>query len=588
MLPHAGMMYKYARCCFMLMQRSLRLLVFIFSLCNITIAASDPSPISPNGPGNLIEIEPAADYPDAIAKKSLNLACFDTVRELRGWFQSRNLPFEQGLVREEQGRKCHIFYEPTVPGFRANPDDNAVEELYTNVDLLKFISQNAKSYGYSTEIIKTIMENVSRPLVFHLGTSLEHSPEVYDSAIRFHFPETGHRICLHDVRLKEGREWVQDYLKSGSANGQRTILVTRNNYQGDPDNAGNNQPLLESFKAPQFIRSKLSWEGGDLQFVRHPRQPEKLLLFYGDSAFNYWGTNLTKKEYSYVLKLEFGADQAIDLSLLVPHVDYFLSFLPQERIAFVSMPLVGDFDVVSDALKLLMAYFPGGAPSEILEIEKILHAQKLSSEQVRKKLLRAVDAARKTLADWKLPIDPLFLAELNRFLATHCSIESDGCVEDGRLSLKAQKVLLEKNPDLLRGWVDAARIIRTSQDFILNCLEIIEGQVRDLDPEIRERRESKVRELQKLGFRVVRIPQVGGRPDFQSDWAGISYVNNLVVDNAFFLSVFGLDSLERRLVSLLEKELPEPYRVIPTLAQNMIIYNGGIHCMFGIVRRVSE
>jgi hypothetical protein len=180
----------------MLMRRSFQLFAFIFIFCRLTGAASNFPRIGPQGSGILIEIEPAADYPDAIAKNSLSLACFDTVRELRSFFESRNLPFEQGLVRKEQGRKCHIFYEPTVVGFRASPDDEPVEELYANVDLLKFISKNAKSYGYTTDIIKTVMANVSRPLVFHLGISLEHSLEVYDSAIRFHFPQSVHRIHL--------------------------------------------------------------------------------------------------------------------------------------------------------------------------------------------------------------------------------------------------------------------------------------------------------------------------------------------------------------------------------------------------------
>jgi hypothetical protein len=573
----------------MLMWRSFQLFAFIFIFCRFTDAASHSPRIGPQGSGILIEIEPTADYPDAIAENSLGLACFDTVRELRSFFENRNLPFEQELVRKVQGRKCHIFYEPTVAGFRASPDDEPVEELYTNVDLLKFISKNEKSYGYITDIIKTFMANVSRPLAFHLGISLEHSPEVYDSAIRFHFPESGHRIYLHDARLKEGREWVQDYLKGGSANGKRIILVTRNSYEGDPDKAGLNRSLIESFKTPQFVRSKLSWEGGDLQFVRNPRQPVKMLLFYGGSAFNYWGTNLTEKEYAYVLKLEFGADQAIDFSLVAPHVDYFLSFLPQERIALVGMPLVGDYDVACDALNLLKAEFSVDVPSEILEIEKILYDRKFSSKKVRERLLQAVNAAKEVHADWGLPpMNSLFLAELNKFLATRCKGESYGCFEDGRLSIKAQKLLLEENPDLLRDLVDVARIIRASQDFVLSCLMIIEGQMRELDPERKALRESKVRELQKLGFRVVRMPQIGGESDLQSDWAGISYVNNLVVDNAFFLSIFGLDSLERRLVCLLEKELPDRYQIIPTFAQHMILYNGGIHCLFGIVRRVSE
>ncbi len=579
---------EYVRNDFMVMRRSLQLFVFIFVFCRLAIADGDPPRIRPYGSGILIEIEPDPDYPDAIAKESLNLACFDTVQELRKLFEDHNLPFEKGLLREEQGRKCHIFYEPTVVGFRASPDDEPIEEVWADVDLLKFISQHAKSYGYVTGIIKTIAETVPRPLVFHIGMPLAHSPEVYASAIRFYFPESHHQFRLFNTAVKEAREWIQDYLKSGSASGQRTILITRNHYEGDYRNGEHNRLLLDSFQAPQFVPSKLSWEGGDLQFVRHPRQPKKLLLFYGDSAFNYWGKHLTDEEYSYVLRLEFGADQAIDLSTPTSHVDYFVSFLPQDRIALAGKPLIGDFNVARDALNLLKAYFPGAVPSEILTIEEILRAQKLSSKQVRDRLLRAVDAARKAHAGWKFPLDPAFEAELEEFFAAHCSNESDGCVEDGRLSLKAQKLLLANNPGLLRDWVDMARIIRSSQDFVLSCLAIIESQLRELIPENKAIRESKVRKLQELGFRVIRVPQIGGRPDFQTAWPGVSYVNSLLVDNLLFLPIFGLDSFESQLVHTLENELPERYQVIPTMAQHMIVYNGGIHCMLAIVRRLSD
>lgn len=143
---------------------------------------------------------------------------------------------------------------------------------------------------------------------------------------------------------------------------------------------------FEKAKTAYYTFSKLSWEGGDLQFVRPPRQPQKLLLFHGSSAFNYWGKHLTDEEYSYVLRLEFGTDQAIDLSTPTSHVDYFVSFLPQDRIALVGKPLIGDFNVARDALNLLKAYFPGAVPSEILTIEEILRARKLSSKQVRDRL----------------------------------------------------------------------------------------------------------------------------------------------------------------------------------------------------------
>ena len=73
------------------------------------------------------------------------------------------------------------------------------------------------------------------------------------------------------------------------------------------------------------------------------------MLVYRDAARGYGGEHLDDDEYEYVLKREFGADSAIDLSEIVPHVDYFVSFLPAARTALVAQPLIGSREVAHAA-----------------------------------------------------------------------------------------------------------------------------------------------------------------------------------------------------------------------------------------------
>src|SRR5262249_587713 len=148
--------------------------------------------------------------------------------------------------------------------------------------------------------------------------------------------------------------WPQDYLKSGSSKGERKILLPYRLYEGKRDYGELYEPLLDGLNEQRFVRSKLSWEGGDLQFVLDPKNPRKTILFYGQSGRAYWGQGLTAEEYAYVLKLEFGADSAVDLSDFVSHADYLVSFIPRENIALVSEPLRDNYSVAGTAVERLL------------------------------------------------------------------------------------------------------------------------------------------------------------------------------------------------------------------------------------------
>src|SRR5262249_54701179 len=154
-----------------------------------------------------------------------------------------------------------------------------------------------------------------------------HDEKFYEAAKEFHFKNSVHHIVLRNSHT-DADNWPQDYLKSGSSKGERKILLPHRLYEGNRDYGELYEPLLDGLNEQRFVRSKLSWEGGDLQFVLDPKNPRKTILFYGKSGRAYWGQALTTEEYAYVLKLEFGADYAVDLSDFVSHADYLVSFIP--------------------------------------------------------------------------------------------------------------------------------------------------------------------------------------------------------------------------------------------------------------------
>ncbi len=78
------------------------------------------------------------DFPEAADKGALQSLCGENEEELAAYFEYRNMPFDPELVVARGDQKCHIWYEPTIPGFRADPEDSPIQGLMFDVHTLSF------------------------------------------------------------------------------------------------------------------------------------------------------------------------------------------------------------------------------------------------------------------------------------------------------------------------------------------------------------------------------------------------------------------------------------------------------------------
>jgi hypothetical protein len=299
-----------------------------------------------------------------------------------------------------------------------------------------------------------------------------------------------------------------------------------------------------------------------------------LVLYYGASARPYWAETLTPREYEYVLALEFGADRAVDLAGLAPHVDYFVSFLPDARVALAGVPVSGDRAVARAAVEALLARFDGRGPRVLSELRDELASPSAVLGAARKILERA----RREQAGWQLAVDPT-LPERMRALSSRACPAGGDC-----LSPEAQLRLIEEDPATFADWVHATQAARDEPAVIAAHLDLVESQLDPVPEAVARRAREGIGALEAIGFRVVEVPAF--RVDLRGarSWPGVSYVNALVVDRLLFVPRFGLGEVEDRLFRDLGAKLPTGYSVVPVDAQQILVRGGGLHCLAGVVR----
>jgi len=549
-------------------------------LLSIVMLASAGQGRTHPGGARVEGVSAVSDFPEAVEPGALTRVCAETGDELEALFAERGAPFEARLVRSTRGRRCHVDYAPTLPGFRADPDDRPVSELFINVDGAGFLARRSEAYGDALDISKALVAGLPRSVTISLGTEWTLPDRWYEEAVAFHYGEEADHIRWRQSRLSSlSHPWTQDYLKSGRAGDEPRILVTRRLFEGRREDGESFRPMLDALKDGRFVRSNLSWEGGDLQFVRDPRHPEKLVLFFGDSARAYWGGGLSPEEYAYVLRREFGADVSIDLSGLVPHVDYFVAFLPAARIALVSQPLHGDREVAEAAAGALEERFEGNTPATLAELRRRLALPDALSSG-RKTVERLVERAKVEAREgWPRAESPGLAARMARHIAARCPMSPEECFTEGGI----EAFLLSDLP-LLRDWASASLRARTETAMDLRLLSVVESQLATERHSTQERIDDAVRTLEEMGFQVVRVPRFGGDRGLKVPWSGTSYVNGLLVDRTLFVPRFGLGQVEERIFAELDGALPPEYLVVPVYARHMLLNNGGVHCSVAIVR----
>ena len=526
-----------------------------------------------------IDIPASKNFPKARDAGALRFACAGAPDELSSYFSSEGLRFNRDLLRTVNDRVCHIHYEPTLRGFRAHPDSTPVRGLFLDMEHVSLLSRRTMEFGDNLDMAKAILANLPRPMDITLSVPLKVERSWYDSAVDHNFPASAGHIWLRDRPVESHHTWAQDYMKSGQAGNETRTLMPRRAFEGQAEYGETFKDLLKTFSEKAWVRSKLAWDGGDLIFIHDPRDRSRLLLLYGDAARPYWGESLTDDEYGYVLATEFGADAALNFGGLAPHVDYFVSFLPDDDIALVAQPLTEDYEISRNTLELLTATFSNPVPP-VLERLKAVYATRESALGQNAAVARALIAqARKESSSWATPVSAEVYQRLEAHIAKNCRGNPSACLAEGRLPR-----LLEKEPDLLRDWVEVTATLRMAEKLPNVLLSVLESQLPGAPVPGQLRLEEKIRELQQLGFRVVRVPRIGGGLDSHAAWAGISYVNAALIDETLFVPVFGLGAPEQKFLDLLQAQLPAQYRVAPVFARYSQLYNGGTHCILAFFR----
>jgi hypothetical protein len=132
---------------------------------------------------------------------------------------------------------------------------------------------------------------------------------------------------------------------------------------------------------------------------------------------------------------------------------------------------------------------------------------------------------------------------------------------------------------VFRGWS------RLSGSQIVDAhLALVASQLCGSLSDLRKRLQDAGRTLERLGFQVVEVPTIQADPDLGIRWSGLSHVNFVNLEGRVFLPRFGFGSEEDALFEELQRSLPAGYTVVPVYAQHLLLHNGGLHCMFGIIR----
>ena len=550
-------------------------------------SAKDPSRVSPprqgqqsslDSPGAVVDVTPIPPsplWPDATEEGALSLACAPTASALGDHFAREDLPFRTHLLRDQDGRVCHVLYRPTVPGFRASPDEEPLKEILFDADGLLYLATARQNRGDVLGAMTEVLSRIPRRLDVGVFTHRLHEESAYERATKLSFGDTPHGVRLLDRGVERSFWWVQDYMKSGISRGEETILVPHRIFEGKRKYGELYDPLLERrTDEDRVTRSRLTWEGGDLQFTRDPRDETKLVLYYGNFVKPYWGESLTPDEFEYVLSLEFGADRAVDLGGLAPHVDYFVLFLARERVALVSVARSGDLDVARAVLQRLLARFAGREPGTLRELKEAL----ASPNPDPREIARLINEARRQQGTWSFTVDGELFDRTEALVAEVCPDREDCFTAADQVRLAAA------DPALFEEWIHAVQHAREEQPIVTAHLDLLESQIEPIPDDIAARTLEKIAELEGMGFCVIQIPAFRVNLRKERDWPGISYVNGLVVDKQVFLPQFGLGEIEDDIFRLVEAQLPKGYSIVPIYAQGVLIRNGGLHCLTGLVR----
>ena len=561
------------------MARFLTLLLLV-ATWSLPVAAASAAEVDATEAGvQLLLIEGVREFPEATEVGAIRFACSNDAAALERFFAKRNVPFRESLLRKrEEYKSCHIFIEPTVPGFRALPDNRPITGLVSGIDPASLVG-GRKMIGDSLDVAREVLSRISRPLHVTFSLTEEFERDHWPEGMKRAFPDSPHEFKLIRSEARDTHPWGQDFVKAGSVGGKLIVLTPRRLFEGRGTDGDLFRPLLEAMKDGPYVRSKLSWEGGDLQFIADPKDPSRTILFHGGSSHDYWGANLSHAETSYVLQVEFGADAAVDMALVGPHADFIAAFLPESNIVLVAEPVLNDLQLALSLAEELSAMYGPRAPEDLTVVEALL--RQANGPGPAPDVLEHVRIRLQLLLN-KLPeVPPLITTDLQQRIDAHnaqyCPQEVTECyLGEGKRRMR------RVDPPLMKAVYDAAADAEMEPNVAKRFLRLIESQLPN-DPETMSVRiQDQIAKIRKLGFKVVRVPYLYS-PEALDEWPGVSYTNSLLFEKTLFVPAVGLGKSEEKIFREMRKKLPG-YEIVPVYARFGLMNNGGVHCVFGIIR----
>lgn len=526
----------------------------------------------------LLRIEGVREFKEATEPGAVQYAC-GSAADLARFFAERDLAFDPQLLGPRRGREsCHVFYEPTLPGFRAATEDRPITKLLANIDA-QVLVLGALSAGDSVGVVEAVLRRLQRTIPLEVRINQHYDSAYWPKALSGRYGERASWITSRGTPGVDTHPWAQDFVKSGSVDGKLRVLVPRRLFEGREEDGELHRPMLEGFDGEPYVRSKLSWEGGDLLFVRTPREPDKTLMVYGGAQAEYWGRDLPAGECEWVLKTEFGADEALGVVDAMAHVDFVAAFLPDRPTALVAQPIYGDPAIARSIVGALGDFWGASAPKAFqalrMEIERLAGSESADTGEAK----RLIEEVRQIAPSVAAPLDSHLARDMDSYVAQHCPDKPESCFDN----LEANRKMLETNPDLARRAADLGISNELFERLPLQLLDLVEAQL----PGVQQQRpavfDRVARALEKRGFRIVRTPHLFGA-DEGTEWPGVGYTNMLAVDRQLFIPTFGLGPAENGLLRRLGKKIGADYEIVPVPARLALLDNGGVHCVFGPVR----
>jgi hypothetical protein len=515
-------------------------------------------------------------FPDATDPDALAYACADDAAALSQYFAEKKLPFEPGLVRPRgASAACHVYYEPTLKGFRASRDNARIQTLYLAVDPLSFILRSDLP-GYSLDIAKSVLSRLPRTINVRLSIAGGFDQSLWTPAAEAHFAGSPHHFSFFDSGTGEPHPWAQDHIKAGELNGQLRILIPRRLFEGRQEDGELTKGLLSRLEQERFVRSKLSWEGGGLQFVGDPRDPSKTILAIG-GGMRYWGEELSQQEFAYVLRVEFGADEVLDLSAIGPHADYLVAFLPADNTVLVSTMVRRSAEAARAAAFALLDSFGDEKPAAVRRLASLLAEWPAVFSDRPPPIMAAIAEARRTLERLEPEDDQELDGLMARYIAQHCPGNPAVCFGGAQPNR-----LFQTDPELARRAASRSAVDAVNSSLRPMLLDLIEAQTSIAAWKEEPLLEDAVRQLEHFGFHIVRVPHLSG-----GEGTSVSYVNSLLFDRRLFVPALGLGGYEERLFAKLKNDLGGRYEILPVNARTVLSMDGGVHCVFGIIREIE-